>query len=69
MIEIELFDHLTECKRKTVFKQMSVYLSFNWNHFEMRFLNLRINFYLLRTRGAADRGVESLRFQVSIVRR
>ena len=22
---------------------------FNWNHFEMRFLNLRINFYLLRT--------------------
>ena len=24
-------------------------LVFNWNHFEMRFLNLRINFYLLRT--------------------
>ena len=22
---------------------------FNWNHFEMRLLNLRINFYLLRT--------------------
>ena len=22
---------------------------FNWNHFEMRFLNLRINFYLLQT--------------------
>ena len=24
-------------------------LVFNWNHFEMRLLNLRINFYLLRT--------------------
>ena len=24
-------------------------LSFNWNHFEMKLLNLRINFYLLRT--------------------
>ena len=24
-------------------------LVFNWNHFEMGFLNLRINFYLLRT--------------------
>ena len=24
-------------------------LSFNWNHFEMRLLNQRINFYLLRT--------------------
>ena len=24
-------------------------LVFNWNHFEMRVLNLRINFYLLRT--------------------
>ena len=24
-----------------------LYLSFNWNHFEMRLLNLRINFYLL----------------------
>ena len=23
-------------------------LVFNWNHFEMRFLNLRLNFYLLR---------------------
>ena len=22
---------------------------FNWNHFEMRLLNLRINFYLLQT--------------------
>ena len=35
----------------TVSKQMS-YVSvivFNWNHFEMRLLNLRINFYLLRT--------------------
>ena len=31
---------------------------FNWNHFEMRLLNLRINFYLLW--GAADSGVESL---------
>ena len=27
----------------------SILLVFNWNHFEMRFLNLRINFYLLRT--------------------
>ena len=95
-------------------------LVFNWNNFEMRFLNLRINFYLSRTfcphlgsfcvvssfttfrpnftsgllqvilprprigmlslvtvspvitegaRDAADRGIESLRFQVSIVRR
>ena len=91
-------------------------LVFNWNHFEMRLLNLRINFYLLQTfcphlgiffffvcfffhyvkfgtdptledqiriyktkkihpcspfgaRGAADRSVESLRFQVTIVRR
>ncbi len=56
---------------------------FNWIinfffFFEMRFLNLRINFfYLLRTFcphlgsffTTADRGVESLRFQVSIVRR
>ena len=25
------------------------YLIFNWNHFEMRLLNRRINFYLLRT--------------------
>ena len=25
------------------------YIVFNWNHFEMRLLNLRINFYLLRT--------------------
>ena len=24
-------------------------LVFNWNHFEMRFLNLRLNFYFLRT--------------------
>ena len=24
-------------------------LVFNWNHFEMRLLNMRINFYLLRT--------------------
>ena len=58
---------------------------FNWNHFQIRFLNLRTNFYLLRTffflilvvfcvvasgaRGAADRGVESLKFQVSNVSR
>ena len=27
----------------------SIILFFNWNHFEMRFLNLRINFYLLWT--------------------
>ena len=59
-----------------------IYIVFNWNHFEMRLLNLRIDFYLspeegqrsnlekpLGARGAADRGVESLRFQVSILRR
>ena len=26
-----------------------IIIVFNWNHFEMRLLNLRINFYLLRT--------------------
>ena len=29
--------------------QMRLDFVFNWNHFEMRLLNLRINFYLLRT--------------------
>ena len=33
-------------KRKIKKKKKIV---FNWNHFEMRLLNLRINFYLLRT--------------------
>ena len=28
---------------------LKMLLSFNWNHFEMRLLNLRSNFYLLRT--------------------
>ena len=28
---------------------LRIVLVFNWNHFEMRLLNLRINFYLLRT--------------------
>ena len=32
------------CRRTPV-----LLLVFNWNHFEMRLLNLRINFYLLRT--------------------
>ena len=32
-----------------VLKKTILQLLFNWNHFEMRFLNLRINFYLLRT--------------------
>ena len=48
---------------------MTVVIVFNWNHFEMRLLNLRIDFFVYLLRGAADRGVESLRFQVSIVRR
>ena len=30
-------------------RNMLLKLVFNWNHLEMRFLNLRINFYLLRT--------------------
>ena len=30
-------------------EMLAVVLVFNWNHFEMRLLNLRINFYLLRT--------------------
>ena len=52
---------------------------FNWNHFEIRLLNLRIYFIFLfflsiadfffGARGTADRGVESLQFQMSIVRR
>ena len=47
-----------------------VMIVFNWNHFEMRLLNQRINFYLLdRNDGVANRGVESLQFQVGIVRR
>ena len=55
-----------------LFKQDTQVIVFNWNHFEMRFLIWELIFYLLRTcrvRGAADRGIESLRFQVSIVRR
>ena len=32
-----------------ILETISYVLVFNWNHFEMRLLNLRINFYLLRT--------------------
>ena len=43
---------------------------FKCNHFEIRLLNLRINFlFIADFFGAADRDVESLRLQVSIVRR
>ena len=59
---------------KTIFQKISGYiLSYIGIFFEMRLFNLRINFYLFiadfEARGAADRGGESLRFQVSIVRR
>ena len=33
---------------------------FNWNHFEMRLLNVRINFYLLRTSGPVAQRIEAL---------
>ena len=38
-------------KEFTKFRQGSpiLFIVYNWNHFEMRLLNLRINFYLLRT--------------------
>ena len=34
---------------KVLIIRWSIIIIFNWNHFEMRLLNLRINFYLLRT--------------------
>ena len=36
----------TEKKNKN---KTTLWVIFNWNHFEMRILNLRINFYILRT--------------------
>ena len=36
--------------KKQKWEEKQLYgLVFNWNHFEMRLFNLRINFYLLRT--------------------
>ena len=36
-------------KQYKLCQEEKIILVFNWNHFEMRLLNLRINFYLLRT--------------------
>ena len=36
-------------KEKIPKKYNKLVIVFNWNHFEMRLLNLRINFYLLQT--------------------
>ena len=88
------------CANKWLIENRTIRIVFNWNHFEMRLLNLipnkdnykigtdptmedqirRTNNWLYKTkksihtrpfgaRDAADRGVESLRFQVSVVRR
>ena len=40
------FDYI---HKENVIRIYTFILVFNWNHFEMRLLNLRINFYLLRT--------------------
>ena len=48
-LSIMLTDRFT---KNGIFDVVLIYLfilSFNWNHFEMRLLNLRIIFYLLRT--------------------
>ena len=37
------------CSSVIIFSSISFTLVFNWNHFEMRLLNLKINFYILRT--------------------
>ena len=41
--------HFIFCLPAEAVEPVSVVIVFNWNHFEMRLLNLRINFYLLRT--------------------
>ena len=48
-MEIVRVGGMTQEKCINMFTIYNQFVSFNWNHFEMRLLNLRINFYLLRT--------------------
>ena len=41
-----MFDHLTESKQKTVFKQIIVYKQKNYTYAKLNYLNLRENIYL-----------------------
>ena len=48
LVSYQLITHWLKSYCSKLLWQTSVVV-FNWNHFEMRLLNLRINFYLLRT--------------------